>query len=70
MFHRQVYFAVFVQMYIFFAIIPNIKYYFSFPLLLTPPSGGFYIECAFSNGTLFVFIYWFFNLSQITEIVI
>ena len=47
-----------------------IKYFFSFSLLLTPPCGRFDIECTFSYGTLFVFIYGFINLSQLAEIVV
>ena len=47
-----------------------IKYFFSFSLLLTPSSGGFNIECTFSYGTLFVFIYWFITLPQLAEIVV
>lgn len=44
-----------------------VKLFFSFLLLLTPPRGRFYIECTFSYGALFVFIYGFIILSQLAE---
>ena len=55
---------------IFLRLYRMIKYFFSFSLLLKLSCGGFNIECIFSYGTLFVFIYGFITISQVTEIVI
>ena len=46
------------------------RYSYIFLLLLSSPCGGFNIECTFSYGTLFVFIYGFITISQLAEIVI
>ncbi len=70
MLHRQVFLSCFCKCNMFYDLYRIIKYYFLFYLLLAPPCGGFDIECTFSNGTLYVFIYRFIILSQFAEMVV